>query len=193
MPADFARFEVAAHKWVDIAEGGYGVALLNDCKYGHDIRANVMRLSLLRAPKSPDPEADVRQTHRIIYGLLPHAGDFRQGVVQEAYNLNIPLSATSVAAHAGTLSPAMRQLWMEGEGVVVEAIKKAEDDKSLIVRLYEAHGGRGEMDLVTALPIRAAYETDLMERVERRLPLRRGRVRLAFAPFQIRTIKMALA
>ncbi|MCX7934600.1 MAG: glycosyl hydrolase-related protein, partial [Planctomycetota bacterium] len=192
MPADFARFEVAAHKWADLSEAGYGVALLNDCKYGHSIRGQVIRLSLLRAPKSPDPDADVRQTHSFTYSLMPHGGDFRQGVVREAYQLNVPLLAAPVSNRRGALPPVMKQMWVEGEGIVIESVKKAEDDHSVIVRLYEAHGGRGEATLGTALPARAAYETDLLEREERRLPLRDGRVRLAFAPFQIRTVKIEI-
>ncbi len=87
---DWARFETCAHKWVDLSEGGYGVSLLNDCKYGHDIRDNVMRLSLLRAPTSPDPEADQGE-HRFTYSLLPHAGGWEAGTAAEAYRLNDPV------------------------------------------------------------------------------------------------------
>ncbi|MBZ0302528.1 MAG: alpha-mannosidase, partial [Anaerolineae bacterium] len=70
---DWARFETAAQKWMDLSEGDYGVSLMNDCKYGHDVRGNVMRISLLRAPTNPDPEADQGE-HRFAYSLLPHAG-----------------------------------------------------------------------------------------------------------------------
>jgi len=88
---DMARFEVCAHKWADLSEANYGVALLNNCKYGYDIFGNVMRLSLLRSPKAPDPTADLGD-QQFTYSLLPHAGDFRQGgVIQEGYNLNVPL------------------------------------------------------------------------------------------------------
>ena len=87
---DWARFETCAHKWVDLSEGGYGVSLLNDCKYGHDIRDNIMRLSLLRAPTSPDPEADQGQ-HYFTYSLLPHAGGWEAGTAAEAYRLNDPV------------------------------------------------------------------------------------------------------
>src|SRR5690349_2572835 len=81
---DLARFEVCAQRWADLSETGYGVALLNDAKYGYDIHGNVMRLSLLRAPGWPDPEAD-RGVHRFAYALLPHVGDLRDaGVVAEA-------------------------------------------------------------------------------------------------------------
>ena len=89
---DEARFEVCAHRWADLSEAGYGVALINDCKYGYDIRGDVMRLSLLRGPGYPDPEADLGM-HRFAYALLPHPGDFREaGVVEQAEAFNLPLT-----------------------------------------------------------------------------------------------------
>ena len=88
---DIARFEVSAHRWADLSEPGYGVALLNDSKYGYDIHRNVMRLSLLRAPGWPDPEAD-RGRHRFAYALLPHIGDLREaGVIADAEAFNLPI------------------------------------------------------------------------------------------------------
>ena len=95
---DEARFEVCGHRWADLSESGYGVALLNDGKYGYDIRGHVMRLSLLRAPAYPDPEADQGE-HRFAYALLPHSGPFYQEVVAEAESFNLPI--TIVAAGAG--------------------------------------------------------------------------------------------
>src|SRR5205085_10230718 len=87
---DLARFEVCAQKWADLSEGNYGIALLNDCKYGHDIHGNVIRLTLLRAPKAPDPDCDMGR-HRFTYVLLPHYGPYNYGgVVQAAYSLNAP-------------------------------------------------------------------------------------------------------
>ena len=87
---DWARFETCAQKWVDLSEGDYGVSLLNDCKYGHDIKDNVIRISLLRSPSDPDPEAD-RGEHRFAYSLLPHAGSWGDLTIAEAYCLNDPL------------------------------------------------------------------------------------------------------
>ena len=99
---DVARFEVCAHRWADLSEPGYGVALLNDCKYGYDIHGNVMRLSLLRAPGWPDPESD-QGAHRFSYALFPHAGDLRAaGVVAEAEAFNLPLNRSFDRPCAGT-------------------------------------------------------------------------------------------
>ncbi|XHR29446.1 MAG: alpha-mannosidase [Chthoniobacteraceae bacterium] len=102
---DLARFEVCAQKWADLSEANYGVALLNDCKYGYDIHENVMRLSLLRSPTAPDPTAD-RGRHLFTYALLPHMGDLRQGrVIEEAYCLNAPLRSDRIDSHGGPLPP----------------------------------------------------------------------------------------
>jgi len=191
-PQDFGRFEVVAHKWADLSEGDYGVALLNDAKYGHDIRGNTLRLSLIRAPKYPDPQADVNKTHAFTYSLLPHAGDFRNGIVRAGYELNVPVTAEAVKAKAGDGAALASLLAISGENVIIDTVKKAEDDDGIIVRLYDAHGIRGRRTLSTALPVAKAIETNLMEVEERELKLRGGKLALDFTPFQIRTVKLVL-
>ena len=189
---DLARFEVCAQKWADLSEPGYGVALLNDCKYGYDIQGNVMRLSLLRAPVSPDPGAD-RGTHEFTYALLPHAGDLRQGrVIEEAYALNVPLIVRATEPRSGPLPSSHSFFRTSREGAVIEAVKVAEDGGSLIVRLYEAEGGRGPAVLTTTLPVRKAWRADLLENDQQALVLREGAVRLDLKPFEIVTIKFTL-
>lgn len=186
---DMARFEVCAQKWADLSEPGYGVALLNDCKYGHDIAGNVMRLSLLRSSITPDPVAD-RGHHHFTYALLPHAGDFRTaGVIGEAYALNRPLRALPVEAHAGSLPAADSFFQVDGPGVVIEAVKVAEERGATIVRLYEAHGGRGSVRLGTSLPFTRAWRSDLMENALSPLPFEGRSVELALKPFEIVTLR----
>src|SRR5690606_264399 len=90
-----ARVEVTGHHWADLSEGNYGVSLLNDCKYSYDVKVNLMRLSLLRAPVHPDEHADQGE-HRMTYSLYPHFGDWRYGTVQQGFQLNVPL--LSIAA-----------------------------------------------------------------------------------------------
>ncbi|MDD5261834.1 MAG: alpha-mannosidase [Methylacidiphilales bacterium] len=189
---DMARFEVCAQKWADLSEGDYGVALLNDCKYGHDIFGNVMRLSLLRAPTAPDPVAD-RGHHEFTYSLLPHPGDFRAGkVVQEAYALNIPLRVVPVDPHTGTLPDTQSFFQVDREGVVIEAVKKAEKENAIIVRLYEAYGTRGAVNLKTSLPFTEAFASDLMERTLRKVAFKNGKVTLQLEPFEIVTLKFPI-
>ena len=189
-PQDFGMFEVPAQRWVDLSEADYGVALLNDCKYGHDTRDNVIRLTLLRAPRHPGKTADVNKTHVFTYSILPHTGGYVNGVVRAGYELNVPVTAGQAPVHAGALGAEHSFFGVNAENVIVDTVKKAEDDGGIIVRLYEAHGCRGRCVLSTSLPLKGAVETDLMEHEEGSLIIRNGRIGLDFRPFQIRTLKL---
>ena len=189
-PHDFARFEVCGQKWADLSEGNYGVALLNDCKYGYDIKDNVMRLTLLRASRYPGKTVDINKTHVFTYALFPHTGDFANGVVQEGYELNTPMLAEWSKNATGDIPPCSSWMSVSGDNVIIDTIKKAEDDNSIIVRLYEAHGWRGCYTFQTSLPIKHVFETNLMESEEQELTFRHGKVSLDFKPYQIRTLKL---
>ena len=189
---DQALFEVPAQKWADLSEGDYGVALLNDCKYGYDIAGNVMRLSLLRASTAPDPLAD-HGKHEFTYSLLPHPGDFRLGqVVNQGYALNNPLQVVPTDAHPGPLPKSKSFFQVDRQGVVIETVKKAEKENAIIVRLYEAHGTRGPATLFTTLPAKEVAATDLLEKTLERLELLKGKVSFDLQPFQILTLKFNL-
>ena len=191
---DLARFEVCAHKWADLSEANYGVALLNDCKYGYDIYGNVLRLSLLRSPTAPDPTAD-RGNHQFTYALLPHPGDFRQGgVIEEGYNLNAPLRVDPLEPGAGPLAPKHAFFSLDHPGVVIESIKISEDKQGLILRLYEAHGARVTAQLHIGLPVREVRRTDMLERETGETEcLDEGAVNLRLRPFEIITLKLTVA
>jgi alpha-mannosidase len=191
---DLARFEVCAHKWADLSEPGYGVALLNDCKYGYDIADGVIRLSLLRAPTWPDPVAD-RGHHRFTYRLFPHAGDLRQaGVIDSGYDLNVPLRAVMATPHHGESESSASMLSVDSDNVVIEVVKKADDDSgALLVRIFEAWGQRGTVTLRAPWIIRRATVTDLLERHVADASTSGDEVTLTMAPFQIVTVKMERA
>ncbi|MCX6993010.1 MAG: glycosyl hydrolase-related protein [Kiritimatiellaeota bacterium] len=191
-PQDFGMFEVPAQKWADLSEGNYGVALLNDCKYGHDIRDNVMRLTLLRAPKSPGKNADVNKTHQFTYSILPHAGTYTNGVVRAGYELNVPATAAVVNAKGGRLPARISRMSVSGDNIVIDTVKQAEYDNGIIVRMYEAHGCRGRYEFVTNLPVKRVVETNLMEKEEKRLGMKNGKLSLEFKPFQIVTLKLKM-
>lgn len=185
---DLGRFEVCAQKWVDLSESGYGVALLNDCKYGHDVHGNVIQLSLLRAPISPDPAAD-QGTQEFTYSLLPHSGSFREGkVIEQAAALNSPLQTREITSHAGKLPPTQSFFSVDGNGVQIEAIKVSEKGNSIIARLYEAHGGRTRVTLRTSLPVRRAWISDLLENETAALSMKDGEVSFDVKPFEIVTL-----
>jgi len=190
---DWARFEVPAHKWADISQADYGVSLLNDSKYGHDTHGSVLRLSLLRSPEAPDPEAD-QGRQDFTYSVLPHRGDWREaGTVMEAFDLNVPLLAAAVASKRADLPP---QGWLfsiqsvTGAPVVLTALKKAEDSDAVIARVYEAHGADADIVLRTPFDIAKATKVNILE--EPQSPLRHGTndVRLSLSPWKIATIKL---
>ncbi|MET9048802.1 glycoside hydrolase family 38 C-terminal domain-containing protein [Streptomyces sp. NPDC004362] len=190
-----ARFEVSGHRWVHIGEPGYGVAVINDSTYGHDVTRTVrddggttttVRLSLVRAPRVPDPEAD-QGRHRFTYSLLPGASI--EDAVAEGYALNLPLR---VADSAGAPEPVVS---VDGDGVTVEAVKLADDASGdVVVRLYESRGGRAQGVLRTGFALAGARVTDLLERpledAERDAD---GGVRVVLRPFQILTLRLERA
>lgn len=196
---DWAQFEVCAQKWADLSEGGYGVSLLNDCKYGHDICDNVMRLTLLRGPTDPDPKADLGE-HHFAYSLLPHAGSWDECTISEAYALNDPLIVWT-AERQRTKQRTERETYVIGlspfvktnaPNVVIETIKQAEDGQGLIVRLYESQRKRGELMLTAGFPLTAAWRTNLLEENQERLEVKGRDLPLFIKPYQVMTLRLLL-
>ncbi|MEA3345413.1 MAG: alpha-mannosidase [Chloroflexota bacterium] len=188
---DWARFETCAHKWVDLSEGDYGVSLLNDCKYGHDIKGNVIRLTLLRSPAEPDPHADEGH-HEFTYSLLPHAGGWRAQTVQRAYELNEPLLARFSEPHEGTRPDSFSLVSADVPNVVVETVKRAEEGEELIVRCYECYNQRGPVTLTFGRPIVEATECNLMEREDQPVEFEGDQLLFHVKPYQIRTFRVCL-
>ncbi|WP_431323645.1 alpha-mannosidase [Rhizobium sp. YTU87027] len=141
---DAAMFEAPAHRFADLSEPGFGVAILNDAKYGHSVRNGVLGLSLLRSPIYPDPLAD-EGLQTFTYALMPHEGTWYDGGVrEEAEDLNQPLLAASVTGRAtGNWQP----LGVTGIDAALSAVKAAEEGEGLIVRVYEPAGRRGAFEL----------------------------------------------
>jgi len=187
-----ARFEVTGHKWIDLSEGDYGVSLLNDCKYGFDVYQNTMRISLLRSPIVPDPHADEGH-HESVYSLYPHRASWREAeTVRRAYELNVPLIARIVDAHAGSIPAASGFLSADQPNVVIDAVKKAEDSDALIVRLYEAHGARGPVRLSFGASPKSVTECDLMEENDVPVACEGSTVSFVIKPWEIRTFKVVM-
>jgi alpha-mannosidase len=181
---DEARFEVSAHRFADLSEPGYGVALLNDGKYGHSARDNVLGISLLRGPLYPDPLADEGE-HRFTYSLFPHPGDWTEaGVTGEALSLNSPL----VVKNGGPELEEHELLEAEGVVLALGALKPAEDGLGEILRLYEPHGARGECTLRFARRPGSVQRTSLLEEPVGTVEVRDGAVRLAVRPFEVVTL-----
>jgi alpha-mannosidase len=190
---DWARFETCAQKWVDLSEGGYGVSLLNDCKYGHDIHANVMRLTLLRSTTNPDPTADYGE-HRFKYSLYPHAGSWDEETQREAYLLNDPIIVyqTSVTSEQSSVSRLPSLVTCDSPNIIIETIKQAEDGNGLIVRLYESHRKRGQVRVSFGRAVESAWMTNLLEENESTLSVDQDSILLNINPYQIVTLRVTL-
>jgi alpha-mannosidase len=192
-PAEQAKFEVPAQRWADLSDTKHGFSLLNDSKYGYDVRGNVLRLSLLRSPEWPDPHADEGH-HEFTYSLYPHAGTWRDAqTVRRGYELNYKLMATSSQKHQGALPSEHSFVQVEADNVVLTAMKKSEDDDSLVLRFYEWAGKEADVKLHLPPGAQSASETDLMERPIADLAVRNDAVTVHTKPYEIKTLKVRYA
>ncbi|XP_068131706.1 alpha-mannosidase 2C1 [Hyperolius riggenbachi] len=189
---DWARYEVWAHRWMDLSEYGFGVAVLNDCKYGCSVLNNILSLSLLRAPKSPDATADIG-LHEFSYAIMPHTGSFQEAnVIQNAYNFCIPLLTASSTA---TQPKSWSAFTVSSPAVVLETVKLAERrPDTLVVRLYEAYGSTVDTWLQTSLPVKEAFLCNLLEQpydAQNVMVADQG-VKLSFTPFKVLSVLLVL-
>lgn len=183
---DMAKFEVCVHKWADLSEATYGVSILNDSKYGFAVAGNVMRLSLLRAPKAPDAHADMGR-HTTKYAIFPHAGPLTNATVRKAFEFNNPLrvighKAPSTAADLAGLRDAKPGVLsafkiIGADNLILDTIKRGEDDEdvsrgelpikkghSVIVRVYDALGGKSKAVLTWgSVKVRKVIKTNALE------------------------------
>ncbi|SDM25723.1 alpha-mannosidase [Paenibacillus sp. OK060] len=188
-----AQFEVCGHRWADISEGNSGVSLLNDCKYGYDIKDQTIRLSLLRAPKWPDEHAD-RGEHEFTYSLLPHQGDWREaGVVRRAMELNYPVRVVASERHSGTLPAEHSWVHFHSEHVILDTIKASEDGTGTVLRFYESSGGRETVEIQWADARIQTSVVNLLEDEIMPLACHEGKFELTFKPYEIQTVKLVSA
>ena len=189
---DWARFETCAHKWVDLSEGDYGVSLLNDCKYGHDIQNSIMRITLLRSTTEPDPTADAGE-HQFKYSLYPHRGSWNEETQREAYLLNDPIIVYQRTMDDGqsTLVDGLSSMVsVSAPNVIIETIKRAEDGDGIILRLYESQRKRGPVQVKLGFAVESAWETNLLEENESEVSVENDSLQLNLKPYQIMTIRL---
>lgn len=205
-----AKFEVCCHKWADLSEHDYGVSILNDSKYGFATCGNLMRLSLLRAPKAPDAHADIGR-HHIRYAIMPHAGPLDHRVVRAGYNFNNPLvlqpqpeSTQQDLFQSTTLRDSK-----SSKSLILDTIKRGEDDedvsrgefaarpgKSIIMRIYEAMGGKSRGGIVTTLPVKKAFKCNVLEDDLEEIKIEESSgtydIPIELRPFEIATFRLQL-
>lgn len=199
---DTAKFEVCHHKFFDLSEHNYGVSVFNDSKYGAAVHGNLLRLSLLRAPKAPDDKADMG-THHFSYAFYPHKGSLASNTVRLAHNFNYKLLPAHGKPEA--VSEALKLISLSGDdSLVLSNIKRAESDvdvnlyenlhndvsTSAIVRVYESLGGLAFGKLSFKLPVSKVYRTNALEEDPKEIELQDNSARISLKGFEIATYKI---
>jgi alpha-mannosidase len=186
-----AQFEVPALRWADLGDAQHGFSLINNSKYGYDDKDNVLRISLLRSPTWPDPDAD-REHHHFTYALYPHGGDWKQALtVRHGYEYNYQLRAMQVEAHSGSSPAQFAYVTVKPDNVVLTALKKAEDSNGLIFRVYEWAGKSADVEIHVPKGATGATETNLMENPEGpALNLAGDTVKATIHPYEILTLRV---
>ncbi len=185
-----ARFEVPALQWADLGDQQHGFSLINESKYGYDGVGNLLRLSLLRSPTWPDPNADRGHQH-FSYELYPHAGSWQQALTERtAYDYNYKLRAVQVESHTGSGPAEHSYLSVEPENVILTAVKKAEDSNGLIFHVYEWAGKSANVTFTLPPGATSAIETNLMEQPEGSpLTITGNKVTIPIKPYEILAIR----
>ncbi len=187
---DAAKFEVCAHKFMDMGEYGYGVSLMNDCKYGHNVKNGTMKISLFKCGTHPDPNAD-KCVHVFTYSLYPHAQSYREaGTMKKAFELNNPLTAYKIEKQDGCLADEYSFISCNADNFIVDTAKMAEDSDALIVRGYEHFNKRTNVTLDFGFDISSAEICDMMENSETELKVNGRSVSFTAEPFEIVTLKI---
>lgn len=187
---DFAKFEVCHHKWMDVSEDGYGVSMLNDCKYGVGVRNGVIGMSMLKSAIHPNPEAD-KELHEFTYSIYPHQGGWREaGTVKQAYQINNPLTCSWKENEGGTLAPEYSLVSSDQDNAVIEVVKKAEDSDVVIVRLYECYNRRTPVTLIFGKELTSVVECNMMEEGADPVEFTGNQATFEMKPYEIKTLKV---
>ena len=179
---DVARFEVCAHKWMDVSEGNYGFSLMNDCKYGHSVDENSVALTLLKSSTSPNTHAD-QEEHNFTYSIMPHSGDWRVAATPEmAYMLNVPVTAVSGCGGRGKLESFAS---VDCENVMIESVKHALKGEGTVIRLYENYGERAHVTLTLGTNPKSVRSISLMEDDQGAVEFTGNTVEFDIKPYEI--------
>lgn len=191
---DGAKFEVPGQKWADMSNDGYGVSILNDSKYGWDSLNNVIRLSLLRSPKDPDPNADMGH-HEFTYSIYPHSGDWKTAnTVQKGDELNYPLIPIQTTNHFGDLNNEFSLMSVNKPNVVLSVVKRAENSDDMIVRVYESQGIKtSNVKIEFPSNIISAKETNLIEDNIGNANYHRNTLNFNIGKYEIKTFRVKLS
>jgi alpha-mannosidase len=188
---DKAKFEASAHNFIDLSDDDYGVSILNDCKYGHEVNGNTMMLTLLKGPMNPDPESDLGE-HYFTYSIYPHKENWKRAeTLMRGLQLNQPLYAISFVPADKGLSE-MSFVSVDADNIVLEALKKSEDGKGYILRVSEKKGRSGLVTVDLVKTFKDIYECNMIERDEELFAQGTDKLSIVMKPFEVKTFKMII-
>lgn len=187
---DEAKFEVCAHKWIDLSEDNYGVSVLNDCKYGCDIHDGIIGLTFLKSAVYPNPDAD-KEYHEFSYSICPHEGSWKtSGTINKAYLFNNPMEVCVKDKADENNLPELPFVTSDSENVIIEVMKNADQGDGIILRLYETFNRTCDAALTFALPVKKAVQCDMLETDQKELETEENRVKISVKPYEIKTVRV---
>ena len=183
---DKTQFEVCNHKWTDLSDTRFGVAILNDCKYGISVNENDMRLTLHKGGIRPDPTGD-KGVHKFTYSLLVHESAFStESVIKPAYELNYPALVFDGEA---SCENGKSLLNIDADNIIIESVKPAEDGVGFIARIYETEGSYTLCNLSFDSSLKSVFKTDMLEYDNEVIGTDGNSIKLNFRPFEIKTLR----
>ena len=190
---DVAKFETCAHKWADISDNGYGMALMNDCKYGHSVvNDSTIQLSLLRSGNSSSDsieEVNDQGEHIMAYSIIPHSGNYIDAdIVRKAYAFNNPMIAREINNSDGETAQSFSLVNTDSENIIIDTVKKAENNDNVIFRLYESQNKKGRAKLKFGVDIKKLYLCDLLENIEKEIEVKDNTAEIDVNNFEIITL-----
>lgn len=186
---DQAKFEFCAHKWADLSEGGYGASIINDCKYGYNVHDNMMKITLLRGPICPDPMGDLGM-HHFRYSFYPHAGTWRDAdTVRLGFEENVRLEGEFIGGTGGN-DVGHTYAKLDGESVILDAVKPAQDGRGYIVRMYESETRHCTVKASFELEYSKVIECNLMECDEQEIDCENGEFTFKMKPHEVKTFRL---
>lgn len=191
---DIAKFETCAHKWADISDNGYGLALMNDCKYGYSVvDESTIQLTVLRSGNSSIEEVNDQGEHILSYSIVPHKGNYIEGdITKLAYSFNNPLICKCIEGSDETLPEEFTFVKVQENNIITDTVKLAENKDGIIVRLYESQNIKQNINIEFGVDVKKVYICDMLENIEKQIEVKNNRISLPVSNFEIVTLKVEL-
>ncbi|MCL2043083.1 MAG: glycosyl hydrolase-related protein [Treponema sp.] len=184
---DRAKFEATAHNFIDLSDDDYGISLLNDCKYGHEVDGNRMIITLLKGPMNPDPQSDIG-INTFTYSMYPHSGSWKQAeTLQRGLELNNPFMVSKLDGKHQNADMPVSIISVSAKNVTLEAFKRCEDGKGYLVRICEKTGRTTPIDITFFKKLQSAYSCNMIEREKKAFPIDGQCLKTKLKPYEVQS------